>query len=134
MASVIDSTLWVDYFRAQTPLRLKQQIAPFIDATDAVICQPVRFEVLSAAFRAERRPIEETFSTMPLLAEPPQLWSAGIALGQQCTARGVHPRSLDLLIAVVCLHHGAEIVTFDAHFEQIAKVSALRVRLLNRHP
>lgn len=36
------------------------------------------------------------------------------------------------LIASLCLHHGAEIITFDADFGAIAKFSPLKVRLLGR--
>src|SRR5687767_824570 len=132
MASLIDSTLWIDYFRARTPPRVKQQVIPFIDAADAVLCEPVRFEILSAALRRERRQIEETFQTLPLLASPANLWLAATSLGQQCLDRGLQPRSLDLLIAAICLHHAAELVTFDAHFAQIARICPLRVNLLPR--
>jgi predicted nucleic acid-binding protein len=66
------------------------------------------------------------------LAAPESLWSEATLLGQQCIDRGIQPRSLDLLIALICLHHHAELVTFDGHFRQIAKVASLNVRLLER--
>jgi predicted nucleic acid-binding protein len=132
MALMIDSTLWVDYFRSRTPLVIKQQVVPFIDRTDAAICEPVRFEVLSGALRRERRQIEETFHTLPSLRPPEDLWARATVLGQQCVDRGVQPRSLDLLIAAICLDHAAELVTFDVHFGQIAKVAPLRINLLTR--
>jgi predicted nucleic acid-binding protein len=37
-----------------------------------------------------------------------------------------------LLIAVVALHHDAEVVTFDDDFQKIAGVSNLQVKLLKR--
>jgi predicted nucleic acid-binding protein len=40
--------------------------------------------------------------------------------------------SLDLLVAAVALHHNAELVSFDADFDAIASVSALRLNRLNR--
>jgi predicted nucleic acid-binding protein len=40
--------------------------------------------------------------------------------------------SLDLLIASVAVHHDAELITFDADFEQIATVATLRVTRLMR--
>jgi predicted nucleic acid-binding protein len=39
---------------------------------------------------------------------------------------------MDLLIAAASIHHDAEVVTFDAHFADIAKLSSLRVQLLTR--
>jgi len=44
----------------------------------------------------------------------------------------LHSRALDLLIATVAVHHDAELITFDADFEQIATVSTLRVTRLAR--
>ena len=40
--------------------------------------------------------------------------------------------SLDLLVAAVALHHNAVLVSFDANFEAIAAVSALRLQRLER--
>jgi predicted nucleic acid-binding protein len=134
MGTLIDSTLWVEYFRARTPLRVKQQVIPFIDDPEAALCEPVRFEILSGALRRERRIIEETFETMPLLAAPSDLWKQSTLLGQRCVDRGVQPRSLDLLIAVICIHHDGQLVTFDTHFAHIAKLSPLNLRLLTRAP
>ena len=39
---------------------------------------------------------------------------------------------LDLLVAAVALHHKAVLVSFDADFETIASMSALKLNRLNR--
>jgi predicted nucleic acid-binding protein len=129
---LIDSTLWVDFFRAKTPAAVKHQIIPFIDAAEAVLCEPVRFEILRASFRRERPRIEATFATLPLLADPPDLWESAAALGQKCVEARFIPPAIDLLIAQTALAHAAEVITFDSHFTEIARVSSLQVRLLRR--
>jgi predicted nucleic acid-binding protein len=53
-------------------------------------------------------------------------------LGRRCRENGLTPGSLDLLIAAVAIHHDAELLTFDSDFEQIARVSSLRVSHLHR--
>jgi len=63
---------------------------------------------------------------LPLLATPENLWQQAIDLGQACRQIGRTLLSLDLLIAAVAL------VTFDADFETIASVSALRLNRLTR--
>jgi predicted nucleic acid-binding protein len=40
--------------------------------------------------------------------------------------------SVDLLVAAVALHHNAVLVSFDADFNAIASVSALRLHRLTR--
>lgn len=132
MAIMIDSSLWVDFFRLQTPLAIKRQIMGWVDKPDAVLCEPIRFEVLRAARRAERQCVEETFATLPLLATASDLWERAIELGQNCFDAGVNPPAMDLLIAVSSLDHGAELVSFDMHFSEIAKVCPLKVRVLTR--
>jgi predicted nucleic acid-binding protein len=53
-------------------------------------------------------------------------------LGQKCVDNGFLPPAIDLLIAQVCLHHDVPLITFDAHFQQIAEVSPLKVDLVRR--
>ena len=49
MATLIDTSLWIDFTRAQSPQTLKQFIAPYILDPDAHVAEPVVFEVLRHA-------------------------------------------------------------------------------------
>jgi predicted nucleic acid-binding protein len=132
MARLIDSSLWVDFTRGKSPVALKAFIHPWILDPAAVVCEPIAFEVLRHATDNERPKIEGQFSTLPLLPTPPQLWRDATALGRKCRKHGINSGSLDLLIATLAIHHGAELVTFDAGFSQIASVSTLHVTVLER--
>jgi predicted nucleic acid-binding protein len=132
MARLIESSLWVDFTRRKSPTELKLRIQPWILDPDAVLCQPVAFEVLRHATADERSSISAQFATLPLLPTPADLWSQATLLGQKCRDHGHAPASLDLLIATLALHHEAELVTFDADFLTIARISPLRVNLLIR--
>jgi predicted nucleic acid-binding protein len=70
--------------------------------------------------------------TLPLLPTPANVWQQAIELGQACRRIGRTVLSLDLLVAAVALHHNAELVSFDADFDAIASVSALRLNRLTR--
>jgi predicted nucleic acid-binding protein len=132
MARLIDSSLWVDFTRRKSPADLKAMILPWILDPSAALCEPVVFEVLRHATAAERDPIEQQFATLPLLPVPRDLWQNAAKLGQACRDQGFTAGSIDLLIASIALHHGAELVTFDAGFLEIARAAPLRVRLLSR--
>ena len=132
MTVLIDSSLWVDYFRTRTPAKIKQQTIAFIDSPEAFLCEPVKFEILRASLRNERSRIETTFATVPLLPTPKDLWHRSAALGERCVDAGFIVPAIDLLIAQVCLEHDAEVVTFDAHFAELGRVAPLKVRLLRR--
>lgn len=132
MARLIESSLWVDFTRHKSPGTLKALIMPWIVDPAAVLCEPVIFEILRHATKAERRPLEAQFATLPVLADPPDLWQRATKLGQACRQHGFTPGAIDLLIAAVALHHDAEVVTFDADYRLISRATSLRVQLLTR--
>src|SRR5438105_2893328 len=132
MAGLIDTSLWVDFTRTRSPRTLKRFIAPFILHPDAHLAEPVTFELLRHATPAEAKQLTQQFQTLPLLATPPLLWTEAAELGQACRQKNFTINSLDLLIATVALHHGAEVVTVDDDFQKIASVSKLQVKMLKR--
>jgi predicted nucleic acid-binding protein len=130
--NLVDSSLWIDYFRRKTALGVKRQIAEVVNGADVVTCEPILFELLRATSRRESLRVKEYFATVPQLSTPATLWRDAIALGQRCFAAGFLPRAMDLLIAHVCLAHECTLTTFDEHFAHIAKVSRLKLNLLVR--
>jgi predicted nucleic acid-binding protein len=132
MISMIDSSIWVDCVRTGSPEPLRRQTKTLIMNPDSVICEPVWFELLRTVPRRDRARTEALLSTVPLLSTPTDLWLTARILGQKCVDAGALPPAIDLLIAQVCLHHKIQITTFDAHFQQIGKVSALQVNFLTR--
>jgi predicted nucleic acid-binding protein len=129
---LLDTSLWIDFTRARSPAPLKQFIAPYVLDPAAHLAEPVLFEVLRSARPEEARLLEAQFATLPCLPTPKDLWQRAIALGQACRQAGRTVLSLDLLVAAVAMHHDAMLVSFDADFEAIASVSALRLKRLNR--
>lgn len=132
MPTLIDTSLWIDFTRLRSPRKLKQFIAPYVLDPDAHLAEPIAFEVLRHATPAEVGLISQQFQTLPHLATPPALWTDAARLGQACRQKNITVPSLDLLIAALAIHHGAEIVTFDDDYPKIARVSNLQVRLLKR--
>jgi predicted nucleic acid-binding protein len=129
---LLDTSLWIDFTRARSPAPLKQFIAPYVLDPAAHLAEPVLFEVLRSARPEEARLLEAQFDVLPCLPTPKDLWQRAIALGQACRQVGCTMLSLDLLVAAVAMHHDAMLVSFDADFEAIASVSALRLNRLNR--
>jgi predicted nucleic acid-binding protein len=132
MAALIDTSLWIDFTRARSPRTLKRFIAPFILDPEAHVAEPVAFEILRHATATEAKQLTRQFATLPMLPTPEDLWAQAAQIGQACRRKNIEVGSLDLLIATVALHHGAEVVTFDDDFPKIATVSSLQVKLLKR--
>jgi len=132
MARLIESSLWVDFTRKKSPVALKAFIQPWILDPEACLCELIAFEVLRHTTPQERTQIEAQFATLPVLTTPAKLWRDATRLGQICRDKGHTAGSLDLLIATLAIHHGAELITFDADYEPIALHSDLNLRLLTR--
>jgi predicted nucleic acid-binding protein len=132
MATLIDTSLWIDFTRMRSPRTIKQFIAPYILHPDAHLAEPIVFEILRYATAAEAKLLAQQFQTLPILATPTMLWTQATALGQACRRKNFNTGSLDLLIAAVAVHHGALVLTFDDDFQKIADVSNLQVKLLKR--
>jgi predicted nucleic acid-binding protein len=132
MTTIIDTSLWIDLTRARSPRTLKAFIAPRVNDPEAALAEPIAFEVLRSATEAEAQILTRYFETIPLLASPGDLWSRGVELGRACRRAGLNAGALDLLIAAVALFHSAELVTFDADFQKIGRVTGLQVDLLKR--
>jgi predicted nucleic acid-binding protein len=132
MTALIDSSVWIDFTRERSPRALKQFIAPYILKPEAVLAEPIIFEVLRHATDRELRPLHAQFDTMPVLPTPDDLWKNAAKVGQNCRKNGINAGSLDLLIVALAIQYDAELVTFDGDFQAIAKACALRVTLLQR--
>lgn len=129
---MIETSLWVDYFRAKTPRDVRQQIHAWVQRGDLALCEPILCELLRAASSSQRALMRQHLNTIPVLPTPATLWTDAIQLGQVCEDSGTRTGALDLLIATVCIHHDAELITFDKQFGAMAKASKLRAQILTR--
>lgn len=132
MGQIIDTCVWVDHLRKTTPDATRRVADAAVNEPDALLCEPVRFELLYGASRRERRLLTRLLGTMPIVQTPAQLWPDAATLATQACDVGLRVPSLDLLIAALCIHHDIALTTFDAHFEKLASLSKLRVNLLRR--
>ena len=132
MGQVIDTCVWIDHLRKGTSEATRRLADAAMNEADALLCEPVRFELLYGASRRERPLLLRRLDTMPLLPTPPSLWPEAAALATVACDAGLRVPSVDLLIAAVCIQHDASLTTFDAHFGKLATLSKLRVNLLIR--
>lgn len=132
MSTLADSNLWVYYSRPKSPLSLKQFVTPFLTAPDAVLVEPVVFEVMGFAKPLDKLKLQQIFDKMTLLATPVDIWTKAAELGQRCRQAGIVIGSMDLLIAATAIHHQLTLITFDQDFQKLATLSTLQVNLLQK--
>lgn len=132
MLKLIDTSLWIDFTRPASPQRLRDFVFTYIVAPQACVAEPVVFEATRYASARELEQMRAVFGEMLLLPAPQDLWQRAATLGQTCRSRGITVGAMDLLIATVAMYHGAELITFESDFVQIATVSSLAVHRLER--
>src|ERR1700681_250265 len=105
MATVIDSSIWVDCLRSRSSEGLRHQTKAILAGHDCLLGEPIVFELLRAVAKRDRLRTEALLATVPVLPTPGELWRNAQILGQKCVDSGFLPPAIDLLIAQVCLHH-----------------------------
>ena len=132
MEHLIDSCIWIDHLRPATPAAIRKIADETVNRPGAVICEPIWFELLRLCAKPQRKEVEARISTLPMLQTPTELWRKATVFGQRCRDAGVQAGFFDLLIATICLHHGAILVTFDKHFAALQKVIGFETEVLIR--
>ncbi len=132
MDQVIDTCIWVDHLRTTSKASLRFLANEVISRPSVAICAPIHFELLRLIPQEARKRIETTLATIPVLTTPSSLWRQATCNGQQCRDKGIQTGAMDLLIATICQHHQATLVTFDTAFEKMAKVLQFHVEVIER--
>ena len=134
MATLVDTSLWIDFMCARSPQSLKRFIAPFILDPGVFLAEPIVFELLRFATDVELDQLTRQFQTFPMLTTPKDLWTEAARLGRACRKNNATIGSIDLCIAALAIHYDAELVSFDSDYLSVAAVSGLRFKGLQRPP
>ncbi len=127
MGQIIDTCIWVDHLRVKTPQATRNLADTLLNDAEALLCEPVRFELLYAASKQDRPALLKRLETMPLLPTPTDLWQQAAVLGAKLNDAGLRIPPMDLMIAAICIHHDVSLATFDDHFEPLVKVGNLQL-------
>lgn len=125
---LLDTSVWIEVFRARRPLDLES----VVDFDDVATCLPVIQEVLQG-FRDEAayRRARDAMLAMPIVESPieEEIFVQAVDLYRSARRTGVTVRSsVDCLIAACAIRHDLEVLHRDRDYAALAEVSALRER------
>lgn len=125
---LVDTSVWIEVFRARRPL----DIEAIIDFDDVATCLPVIQEVLQG-FRDESayRRVRESMLSLPIVESPlaEDVFVQAVDLYRSARRAGVTVRSsVDCLIAACAIRHDLEVLHRDRDYAGLSSVSALRQR------
>jgi predicted nucleic acid-binding protein len=113
-----DTSAWIDYAKnASTEYTAKVEEA--LASQRLVVPIPVVFEVLSGPGLTDEARV--AIMALPRLKPLPGFWERAAAMRAQLLAMRLKARSMDCLIAQVCIDHEVEIIAADADFRHFKK-------------
>ena len=125
---LVDSSVWIEVFRARRPLDLEA----VVDFDDVATCLPVIQEVLQG-FRDETayRRARDAMLALPIVESPlgEEVFVQAVDLYRSARRAGATVRSsVDCLIAACAIRHDLEVLHRDRDFTAITRISGLRQR------
>lgn len=116
---LIDTSMWVEFFRKQGSLLLKQRVATLLELDQAVYTCPIYFEVLAGAHDPELELIEETFALSERIFFQSKHWLIAAELERRLRKKGVTVPRDDLFVATIAHEMKLPLVCKDQHFDLI---------------
>ena len=122
---VVDTSVWIDFFAGRPAPSLEEALAHGL-----IVLPPlVVAELISGANRSsDRSAIADLLQELPLHETPLDHWIRVGELRRSLKARGLSVSTPDAHVAQCALDRGALLLSRDAIFNRIARLSALRVR------
>jgi predicted nucleic acid-binding protein len=124
---LVDSSVWIEALRRNGDIGVKVAIEALLDADAAVICSPVRLEILGAARKNERRIINEYISEVTYRPCTSSDWEHAIALSWRLRDKGLVVPWMDIMIATVAMQDEVRVYSLDKHFDAMSGITGLEL-------
>jgi predicted nucleic acid-binding protein len=126
---LVDTSVWIEVFRARHPFDLEARV----DLDEIVTCLPIIQEILQG-FREESayRSARDAMFSFPIVESPltSDVFLEAVGLYRIARRSGHTIRSsVDCLIAACAIRHDLEVLHRDRDFTALAQVSSLRERI-----
>jgi len=128
---LIDSSLWIDYFRPRGSSAIKHRVRLILQQDQALICGIVLVEVLRGARNENEYSIlRESLASLPQIPFDDEVFQRAAHWGFQLDRKGKIASTTDLLIAAAA-YEKASLLHNDIDYEMIAsEVPLQQERLL----
>jgi predicted nucleic acid-binding protein len=127
---VVDTSVWIDFFRGATTPVVQRFVALVDDDAGIAITDVILTEILQGLrSAADVRRVERRLSPFEMLRlEQLDDFRRAAALYRGARRKGLTiRRTLDCLIASVCIREDAALLHADSDFDRLASCSALRL-------
>ena len=119
MMTLIDTSAWIEFFRAKGNPTIKSRVADFLSLGSATYTCPIRYELFLGARPSEVADLKHGLGfaqRIPLVVDH---WNMAADHGALLRKNGFTVPAADLLIATVAVSQKISILTTDDHFRII---------------
>lgn len=124
---LIDSSVWIEGARQKGDLLVKVALEAILYEYEALLCSPVRLEVLGGARRDERRQWSEYFRILPYRPTTEEDWQQAVRNGWKLRDAGHTVPWNDILIATMAVHDDIRVYAADKHFSLMETVLGIKL-------
>lgn len=114
---LVDSSVWIEAARARGDLACKVGLEGLLEEYEALLCSPVRVEVLGGAGRAERARMESFFAILPYAELTEADWMESVGNHWKLRDAGLTVPIVDVLVATLAKRLGSRVYAQDQHFD-----------------
>jgi predicted nucleic acid-binding protein len=115
---LIDTSAWVEALRKDGNPAIQSQVKHVLLSGEGATCAMVMLELWNGAHgEYERSQLRRFGDAFIFLSIDEAVWKESWDFAQACRTNGLTIPSTDLLIIAVALHHNAEIIHSDKHFD-----------------
>lgn len=119
---LIDSSVWIDYYRPRGPERLKRHVQEALEENRVATIGLIAVEVLQGAPNVSSfAALREDFLGFQWLELTQDLWLEAAQLGNTLRHSGVSIPTTDIVIAATALHYKAILWHRDEDFTRVAR-------------
>jgi predicted nucleic acid-binding protein len=119
MRVLIDTSAWIEFFRAGGDSSIKSKVAEYVSLGSAAYTCPVSYELFLGARPIELSDLREGLGYAERIPMNPMHWDLAAQYGSELRAAGLTVPAMDLLIATVATESKLSLLSCDKHFPQI---------------
>ena len=123
---LVDSSVWIDYYRPQGPERLKRRLQEELRLGTVATMGLIAVEVLQGAPSASAlSSLQEDFLGLQWLEVTQDVWLEAARLGARLRQAGQSLPATDVVIAATALHYRCPLWHRDEDFTRLARHASL---------
>jgi predicted nucleic acid-binding protein len=124
---VVDTSIWIESARREGQIACKVGLEGLLDFAEAMICGPIRMEVLAGARPEDRPKLTACFGSIPCKPFDDAAWDLALFCASRLHDKGHAIPWNDILIGSLSLQWGCRVYADDPHFETMRQIIGVRL-------